>query len=133
MQTFANHTDARNAIFDFPVPSLPVDMVDTFRALRGSPSTVDQIVGLGEFLYARRAEVSDAAKELAGGLIAYATIHAWHGLADNDRGDGIVKAMRRDIGDAAPAGTSWPDKDADPAPLREYLPTEPDSTKPVPA
>ena len=57
------------------------------------PSPVDQIVRTGEYLYAQRAEISDAGKALAGGLIAFATGNGWHGLRDDGRGDAMVAAL----------------------------------------
>ena len=33
-------------------------------------------------------------------------------------------AMRRDLGEAAPGGASWPDPEEDPEPLAEFAPTQ---------
>jgi hypothetical protein len=64
--------------------------VEAFNVL---PSPVDQIVRTGEYLFAQRAEISDAGKALAGGLIAFATGNGWHGLRDDGRGDAMVAAL----------------------------------------
>jgi len=125
LQTFNSITDARNAIMDFPISDLPEKLRPKFRELRGSPSPVDQIVRLGEFLYANRVGLTDEAWSLAGGLISFGAINAWHMLNEDSRGDRIVQAIRRDMGETPPAGTSFPPADQDPAPLPEYAPVVP--------
>jgi hypothetical protein len=108
MLTFATIGDARNAIMDFRADhfsALPETLRPRFRELTASPSPVDQIVNVGEFLWANRATVDNDAKALAGGLIAFATINAWHGLLEGDRGNRIVRNLRKEIGEiqTAPA------------------------------
>lgn len=118
MQTFASITDARNGIADFRADhfgDLPEELRARFRELSGSPSPVDQIVGVGEFLYANRDRLPDAGRDLVGALISFATINAWHGLLDDDRGNLIAQAMRRDLGEKAPAGSKFADAASDPA------------------
>jgi len=108
MQTFETITDARDAIMDFRADHF-ADLDQRFRArfkeLSASPSPVDQIVGLGEFVYANREAMPDSAKALGAGLIGFATTNAWHGLLDDDRGNRIVANLRKDLGEikSAPA------------------------------
>lgn len=127
MQTFDNISDARNAIMDFRADhfaDVPEDMRARFRELSASPSPVDQIVGVGEFLYANRERLTDASRALLGGLIAFATPNAWHGLIEDDRGNRIVQAMRRDLGEKAPAGSTFP-KPADDPQVKDHYRIDP--------
>lgn len=101
--------------------SLPEAMRDRFRALSASPSPVDQIVGVGEFVYANRELVDNRAAELAAGLISFATVNAWHGLLDDSRGDRIVANLRKATGELSRAPAA-PDAKAEmviPAPPEE--------------
>ena len=123
MITFDNLTEAREGIMGYRAGALlsePPAIEAMIRTLSASPSPVDQIVRTGEYLYAKRAEISTDGQSLAGGLIAFATINGWHGLLDADRGNKIVQAIRRDLGETAPVGTEWPDEADDPAPLTMY-------------
>ena len=108
MLTFETMTDARTAIMDYRADhfaNLPENLRSRFKELSASPSPVDQIVGVGEFIWANRATVDKDAKALAGGLIAFATTTAWYGLLDDDRGNRIVRNLRKEIGEiqTAPA------------------------------
>lgn len=108
MLTFETITDAREAIMDFRAEhfaDLPALYRPRFKELSASPSPVDQIVNLGEFIFANRAGMPDSAKALAAGLVAFATTNAWHGLLDDDRGNRIVANLRKDLGEikSAPA------------------------------
>lgn len=108
MLTFDTITDARNAIMDYRADhfgALPANLRTRFKELSASPSPVDQIVGVGEFIWANRAVVDNDAKALGGGLIAFATTNAWHGLLEDERGNRIVRNLRKEIGEiqAAPA------------------------------
>ena len=123
MLTFDSITTARDALFSFRytgMTDLPADVIAQVGTLSSSPSPVDQIVRTGEFLYARKADLNDAGRSLAAGLISFATVNAWHGLLEGNRGDGIVQALRRDLKETAPSGTSWPLEANDPAPLAEF-------------
>jgi len=78
-------------------------------------SPVDKMVAFGETLYALGAAASAEAKTAAAQVIEFAARYSWHGLGADGRGAGIVAALRRDLGEAAPAG-GWPDLATDPAP-----------------
>lgn len=106
MQTFEQIIDARNAIMDFRADhsaDIPERFRARFRELTASPAPVDQIVKVGEFIYANRDDMPDAAKALAAGLIGFATTNAWHGLLEDSRGDRIVANLRKDIGEISRA------------------------------
>lgn len=70
-----------------------------FKELASSPAPVDTYVNIGEFIFANRDDMTDEAKALGAGLIAFATANAWHGLLDDTRGDRIVANLRKDIGE----------------------------------
>jgi hypothetical protein len=119
--TFDNTGAAREGISDLPWRDLPAHLQARFRALRSSPSPVDQISGLGEFIYANRKQMPDEFVEVGAALIAYANVNAWHELQQNQRGDRIVQALRRDSGEAPPAGMEWPDAETDPRPREAMI------------
>jgi len=122
MRSFADAQQARGAIADYPIANVPAFLRDRYRALRDTPSPVDQIAGLGEFIYANRAEFDDEALELAAGLIGFATFpNMWHGLSQDGRGDKIILALRRDLSEEAPPGVTYPDPKDDPAPQERHV------------
>ena len=108
MKTFESIADARSALMDFRAEqwtAVPEFLRPRFKELSASPSPVDQIVGVGEFVFANREKLTAPAWELGAGLISYATINAWHGLLDNNRGNAIVANLRKLMGEiqSAPA------------------------------
>jgi hypothetical protein len=108
MKTFDSHAAAREAIMDFRADDFPA-LEDRFKArfkeLAASPAPVDSYVNIGEFIYANRADMTDEAKALAAGLLAFSTANAWYGLLEDSRGDRMVANLRKDIGEikSAPA------------------------------
>ena len=119
MQTFDNITSAREGIMNYIVGPLTTESADIstkIRQFNSSPSPVDQIVSIAEYLYAKRAEISNEGKNLAAGLAAFATTNGWHNLLADDRGNKIVQALRRDLGETPPAGVEWPSSVNDPTP-----------------
>lgn len=136
MRTFDSITDAREAIMDFRadhLKDLPEALQAKFKSQAASPSPVDQIVGTMELLYANKADLTDEAKDLVGGLAAFATTNAWHGLAEDNRGNLIVQAMRRDLGEKAPAGIKFQKAEDDSAPKEQYvIKPEVDESAPLP-
>jgi len=124
MRTFDTITDAREAIMDFRadhLKDLPEELQAKFKAQAASPSPVDQIVGVMELLYANKEGLSNEAKDLIGGLAAFATVNAWHGLAEDERGSKIVQAMSRDLGEKLIPGFKAPKPEADPAAKDQYI------------
>lgn len=80
----------------------------------GKVSPVDKIVGVGEVLYAVRADLTAEGLTLGGQAIEFATRNAWHGLANDSRGSRMVDAMRRQLGEEHPTSGEWPAPETDP-------------------
>ena len=105
MDTFDNIAAARDAIAGYcagPLLDEGAAIIAAVEAFNVLPSPVDQIVRTGEYLFAQRAEISDAGKTLAGGLIGFATGNGWHGLVDDGRGDAMVQTLASDLGEVPP-------------------------------
>jgi hypothetical protein len=123
--------DARNGIMDFREDhgaDIPTHIRPRFRELSASPSPVDQIVGVGELIFANMDQLPNSALDLGAGLIAFATINAWHGLLEDDRGNAIVANLRKKMGEIknAPAAP-------DPKPgYRIEEPSDDQPAQPVP-
>lgn len=118
--TFDTIAAAREAIMTYRFGALLEEgatIIAKVQALSASPSPVDQIVRTGEYLYSQRALVADDSLDIAGGLIAFATINGWHNLLADNRGNRIVQALRRDLGEDPPAGMDWPAPETDPVSL----------------
>jgi len=84
-------------------------------------SPVTAICNLAEAIYAFRADIPAgdaraAALTLAGQCAMFAASNSWQKLGDGSpaRGVGICWAMQRELGEAAPTGTTWPAASADP-------------------
>ena len=102
MKTFDTITDARNAIMDYRADfgsEIPAYLRSRFRDLSASPSPVDQIVGVGEFIWANREDMPKSSYDLGAGLIAFATTNAWHGLLDDDRGNVVGADLLLNLAD----------------------------------
>lgn len=84
-------------------------------------SVVDAVCKSAELIYARTAEFGPLLLGLGAGLTALGAMNGWHGLALNERGVGMMSALRREAGDDHPTGGTWPDPAEDPAPLAQYL------------
>jgi hypothetical protein len=118
----------QTAIFTFAMTNasrFPAGVETLYQTAASKVSPVDTIVSVAECLYAGQSLFTDstaqaAARTLAGQCAAFAAQYAWHGM--DVRGPGIVSAMRRDLGEAAPAGQAWPDPTADPPPLAAWSP-----------
>lgn len=126
MRSFEDAQQARGAIADYPISQVPEYLRARYRTLRDAASPVDQIAGLGEFIYANRDAFDDEGLELATGLIGFATFpNQWHGLSQDGRGNKILLALRRDLSEEAPPGVSYPDPKDDPAPLERHIVEKP--------
>jgi hypothetical protein len=110
---------AANYMLGLDMAELSDELRERLTSATGQVSPVDRIVKTGEVLYAHRDEIDDDGKTLAAQLIAFAALNGFHGLADG-RGQAIVSAMRRELGDEHPAGLDWPDPETDPEILDEY-------------
>lgn len=129
MKTFEDISAAREAIMDFRADhfsAVPDYLKPRFKELAASPSPVDQIVGVGEFVYANRDKLDNEAVALGAGLIAYATTNAWHGLLEDTRGNKLVANMRKQIGEISQAAAA-------PDAKQGYVIADPDDVGPDPA
>ncbi len=117
------------AIMTFAVThagNLPSGAASLFATAASKVSPVDSIVSTAECLYANQAAISDAptkaaAQTLCAQCAAFAAQYGWHGM--DTRGPLLIAAMRRDLGETASAGVTWPDPSTDPAPLAAWLPS----------
>lgn len=112
MKTFDSVTDVLNAIMDFRSDhgaEVPERLRPRFRELSGSPGPVDRMVGVGEFIWANRAELPDAARELGAGVVAFCNLQGWHNLQDDNRGDRIVSHLRSEMGEIKSAVGAEPE------------------------
>jgi len=124
MQTFDTIGEAREGIMEFRAEhfgGVPEIARKQFKELAASPSPVDQIVRLGEFVWANRDILDAEAWSLGAGLISFATINAWHGLLENDRGNAIVANLRKMLGEITRAP-------AEPEAQAQYVVTPPAAT-----
>jgi len=103
------------------VTELPTKAGEGLSAAVVMISSVDAMVNGGEALYAAHKQglLPQDGMIVCGQEISYCTDNGWHGLA-NGRGQGIVAALRRDIGEA-PTGPAWPLPENDPIPLEQYM------------
>jgi hypothetical protein len=136
MQSFNSIGEAvsalRAAVYSLPKNSNP----ELAKALMDAANEISPVVALAnasEALYAYRDGLSPALLSLGAGLASLCAENDWHSIKD-DRGIGMVRALRRDAGDAAPSG-SWPKKTADPEIDSRFAPapTASASAAPTPA
>lgn len=123
MQSFNSIGAARDALLSLaynPPTELAADIVEQLRLVASEISPVTVIVHGAELLFARRDELAEGQLELAAGLASFATENGWHGLAADERGVGLVRALRRDAGDETPNG-KWPDAEQDPEALARFV------------
>lgn len=85
-----------------------------------SPVTLT-IMDTLEALYAAKSDLDDAGRTLVAQLATFAVGMGWNGINDDARGERIVAAMRRDLGEKAPSKAGWPAPDADPAPDARFV------------
>ena len=105
--------------------STPEKLAEELTAAAAEVSPVDAIMRAGEAMYAHLDKLTIAGKELLVGLVSIATTFGWHGLSGPEqRGMGILKAARRELGEEPPAG-SWPSAEEDPAPLDRFVDAPP--------
>lgn len=94
----------------------PAAARDAILAASTKVSPVDKLVGIAEALYAARADLDAGALTIAGQVIEFCTRNGWHGLANDARGERMVAAIRRDLGEPHPSGGEWPAAGSDPEP-----------------
>lgn len=122
MQSFNSVSEAlfalRSAAFN-PPKAMPPEVAEKLAQVASEVSPVTAIVEAAELLFARRDELEPELLHLAAGLASFATEHGWHGLASDERGTGLVRALRRGAGEEAPSG-KWPDAPSDPAVMPRF-------------
>jgi hypothetical protein len=101
--------------------ALPEHTLKAMIPALSQPSPVDSFMRSLEILYAARQDLSAEGKKLVGQIAGFAIPFGWHGINEDNRGQGILRAMSRDLGEPAPAG-GWPDPESDPEPKEQYLP-----------
>jgi len=128
----AEAADAARSYFYVNRESLPAGVADKLQTQVGTGSSpVDLIVAFTEATYANRVDVDPEMMEIAAGLGVIIVQFGFHGSLDG-RAEAIVAALRRDSGEEAPAGITWPDPADDPAPSDRYKPDEPTPSAPAP-
>ena len=107
-----------------PMTGNPAEIFDTAASLA---SMVQRVNDVAECLYAFHGQIADPdAKTAAMTLCAQAAVfpgyQGWMPpIALDNRGAKISWAMRRELGETAPAGTAWPTPDQDPAVLEIFV------------
>jgi len=94
--------------------SLPSVTRDAVVAATGEGNWADGHARMLEALYPIRDQLNDAGKTMIGQIAAF--LNSWQllGMAEDARGQRILYAMQRDLGEEAPAGVVWPDPSTDP-------------------
>lgn len=138
MQYFTDNAGPRTAITNFLMTegaALREDVRAKLIELGSSPSIVDMVVQVGEFLYARRDDIPQAGKLLGAQMAAYRASNDWHRDADtgNGRANGIQYALMKEAGEPKPAGATYPDEGDYPEPLAIHVPAPAAPTSPTPA
>lgn len=120
MQYFDNITEAAEAVNEWfwtGKNGMADDLVEIVQPLVGpTKSAVDLVVKTSEAIYARRATLDGPALQLAAGLASFAGVWGFHGMAEDNRGQRMALALRRDSGENAPVGSEWPNSSEDPEP-----------------
>ncbi|MBC2668761.1 hypothetical protein ACFOON_15160 [Novosphingobium piscinae] len=96
--------------------ALPQGPKDALLASGSKVSPVDKLVEVAEVLYAARGDLDEDGLTIAGQIAEFCTRNGWHGLADDARGERMVAAIRRDLGEPHPSGGQWPAPETDPLP-----------------
>jgi hypothetical protein len=126
MQFLNTIPDALGALQGFLIAKgaqLPPHTQGHLTAAMAKPSPVERLVGSAEALYAAAEDLDADGRIICAQLAQMAAQYGFYGM--ESRGVQIAQAMRRMNGEAAPAGSSWPAKDKDPAALAQYLPAPP--------
>lgn len=132
MQEFTTISAALTAFQAYvhgPAETLDDGVTDLLMTHVAQPSPVAAICNGLEVLFANREDLDAAGKELCASLASFATSNGWHGLAADERGVGMIGAVRRDLGHTKPGGGSWPSKADDPAGKSQF--TKPKPKAPV--
>lgn len=88
--------EARQTLLNFMMtegPGLPDDVRLLAVNAMAEPSPVDQLVSFGELMYARAAEVNQAARDAGAMAIEFAARQNWHGLQREDRAVFLLQTL----------------------------------------
>ena len=88
------------------------DLAEALIAASEQMSPVVALVDGAEAIYAHRDGLPPELLALGAGLAAFCNENGWHQVKD-ERGIGMVRALRREAGDKSPSG-SWPKANKDP-------------------
>lgn len=99
--------------------------------LAGTLSPVDLAVAFVEAVYANRDDVPAEGLEVAAGVAQIIYESGFHGGLDG-RAQAMIPALRRDSGEEAPDGVTWPHASDDPAVNADYTVPVPIELPPVP-
>lgn len=104
---------------------------EKIQALLGpTRSPIEAMTVLPEIIYANKEVMDDEALDLALGLFGISVQYNFYGLADG-RGQAIIFALNRELGNAPLAGTEWPEESEDPEVKAEYVqPANPEEVTP---
>ncbi len=128
MIAFENLTAAKSGLVAYLMASGPTLNETLKRYLTDAvacPSPVDMLVQSMEALYAAHADLDATGKALVAQLSGFIVANGWHGINQDDRGNRIVRAMLRELGQTPPIGVTWPDGADDPVADTRFV-TSPD-------
>lgn len=94
------------------------ELAEALAAASAQMSPVAALVDGAEAIYAHRDGLAPELLGLGAGLAAFCNENGWHQVRD-ERGIGMVRALRRDAGDKSPSG-AWPKTADDPAVDRRF-------------
>lgn len=116
MKTFSTLGEAREAILNFCSDHLgdkPEMFKSAFKKQAASLNAADAIVGVMEIMYASRDIIGNEGMDLVASLASYATSYDYHELGRSGRGQMIVQAMSRDMGDQPTSGVTFQPREDD--------------------
>jgi hypothetical protein len=121
LDPITTHPDAGAAIMGF-VAGHAADLPEFTRAkileAAGAPSPVDRYVRVTEALFAAKDQVGVEGRSLAVRLARFTAAECFH---DPARSTAIAASILRTAGVKAPEGVTWPAKEEDPEPLKEFV------------
>jgi len=137
MEPFKNFEDANAAAMQYSQKmaedeSIPQAVIDLLHAATIKLSPVDRVCQSAEVIYCNRHQFDDEGKTLGVRLTAFAISNSFQRIGTEERGMGVINALRRDMGHERVLG-EWPDPSEDPeanskytAPEEEEVPLEDD-------
>lgn len=127
MITFGGVSDAvvqLNEYFGPNQAAIPEGVREMIRPLLGQTrSAVDAVVKVSEIVFANKEDpaLPPELLSLAAASAVVAEAFGFHGMDEGSRGSKLSLALRRQSGEAAPAGVSWPPPEEDPEVRSEYV------------